>query len=429
MNHWKILEIEPESDLKAIKKAYAKKLKLTKPDEDPIGFQALHEAYKLAIKYAKQNAKRYPAYIEDEPDRSAAHTGNNTVGIETQVSFVDLEEESRSDFGKHIDEETIIQTPFLDEQLFDRQPPEHLNPDDKDSDKQEIGYEHISASTINFDLQTNEDQPQDMLTEHDNRQTGISASDEQALVENVIEHLKRKSNINLLQAWDQILDSPLLYDLRFKAWFTLKLFELIAEHQKSNYRYKLNRRTMLHLDALFLWSRQPERLEEYFDFSAIEAFQNSLRSPTEKFLFKYVCGRQHRGPMEYGNYYAKIGACIIDVALFLGVIYLGVTLNRNFPDLFTAPEETAVFLVLAWLFILFPLMEASPFQATPGKMILGLKVVDPQGKRLNIFHAIVRTLIFAASSIGFKITVWINLFINDGRLLHDKLSGSQVIKR
>jgi hypothetical protein len=47
---WSLLGIEPTGDEKAIRKAYAQKLKETRPDEDAAGFQALLKARDLALR-------------------------------------------------------------------------------------------------------------------------------------------------------------------------------------------------------------------------------------------------------------------------------------------------------------------------------------------------------------------------------------------
>ncbi len=61
---WDILGLYgPSDDLKVIKKAYAKKLRVTRPDEDPSGFMALREALENAKHYAHYN-QPYPM---DEP--------------------------------------------------------------------------------------------------------------------------------------------------------------------------------------------------------------------------------------------------------------------------------------------------------------------------------------------------------------------------
>ncbi|MDM5153675.1 tetratricopeptide repeat protein [Bacillus sp. DX1.1] len=54
MSIWETLEIEPTDNVAAIKKAYAKLLKIYHPEDDPEGYQRLREAFDKAIKSAKQ---------------------------------------------------------------------------------------------------------------------------------------------------------------------------------------------------------------------------------------------------------------------------------------------------------------------------------------------------------------------------------------
>lgn len=53
MVNWSILGIEPTKDISKIKKAYAQRLKIYHPEDDPAGFQKLREAYDAAVKYSK----------------------------------------------------------------------------------------------------------------------------------------------------------------------------------------------------------------------------------------------------------------------------------------------------------------------------------------------------------------------------------------
>ena len=52
MNIWKILGIEPTTDKKAIRKAYAAKTKVIHPEDAPEEFKRLHEAYQAALGFA-----------------------------------------------------------------------------------------------------------------------------------------------------------------------------------------------------------------------------------------------------------------------------------------------------------------------------------------------------------------------------------------
>ncbi len=53
MNIWNILNIPPTCDIKEVKKAYAKQLKLNHPEENAQGYQQLREAYSAALEYSK----------------------------------------------------------------------------------------------------------------------------------------------------------------------------------------------------------------------------------------------------------------------------------------------------------------------------------------------------------------------------------------
>ncbi|MFL0267974.1 tetratricopeptide repeat protein [Candidatus Clostridium radicumherbarum] len=69
MNIWSVLEIKPTEEVGAIKKAYAKKLKLHNPEEDPTGYQILREAYDRALKLAKnKKVNSYDKLFEFEKD-------------------------------------------------------------------------------------------------------------------------------------------------------------------------------------------------------------------------------------------------------------------------------------------------------------------------------------------------------------------------
>ncbi|MDQ0047791.1 tetratricopeptide (TPR) repeat protein [Paenibacillus polymyxa] len=57
MDIWTVLGVTSTSDLRMIKRAYAQKLKLTHPEDDPAGYQRLREAYDQAMRIAKSSQK------------------------------------------------------------------------------------------------------------------------------------------------------------------------------------------------------------------------------------------------------------------------------------------------------------------------------------------------------------------------------------
>ena len=58
------LGLPPDADERAIKRAYAAKLKTARPDEDPLGFQRLNEAYREALEAARWRRE----YGDDESE-------------------------------------------------------------------------------------------------------------------------------------------------------------------------------------------------------------------------------------------------------------------------------------------------------------------------------------------------------------------------
>lgn len=89
MTIWRILEIEPTENMSVIKKAYAKKLKIHHPEDDPEGYQRLREAYDRAVKYAKSQLTQ-SQFIEqaDEAEDELSST------FLTRVNLINNDESS-----------------------------------------------------------------------------------------------------------------------------------------------------------------------------------------------------------------------------------------------------------------------------------------------------------------------------------------------
>lgn len=64
---WDILGTEPTGDERALKRAYAKRLKLTRPEDDPAAFQELRDAYE----YALRNAAAIAEYVQQQAEAQA----------------------------------------------------------------------------------------------------------------------------------------------------------------------------------------------------------------------------------------------------------------------------------------------------------------------------------------------------------------------
>lgn len=88
----RLLDLPDDADERAIKRAYASKLKTTRPDEDPEGFQRLHEAYQAALAWV-----RYGPHDDDVAWADEDETENDTdVGNdETERDHLREDDEAR----------------------------------------------------------------------------------------------------------------------------------------------------------------------------------------------------------------------------------------------------------------------------------------------------------------------------------------------
>lgn len=81
---WATLGLAPGSDRDDIRRAYARRLRVTHPEDDPDGFKALREAYELALRYHEDAV--YRALAESE-DASEEEPGAEFEPIESAASY------------------------------------------------------------------------------------------------------------------------------------------------------------------------------------------------------------------------------------------------------------------------------------------------------------------------------------------------------
>lgn len=76
-NLWDILDTAPTGDERAIKRAYAKRLKVTRPEDDPAAFQELRDAYEYALRHAPRFAAELAEMHATQVDEVAAPDQEN----------------------------------------------------------------------------------------------------------------------------------------------------------------------------------------------------------------------------------------------------------------------------------------------------------------------------------------------------------------
>lgn len=82
---------------------------------------------------------------------------------------------------------------------------------------------------------------------------------------------------------------------------------------------------------------------------------------------------------------------------------------------------------LSWI-VYCTFMEASSHQGTFGKRLMDIKVVDENGKRLDLYKAFLRNALKVLSIVPLFIGILWIIFDKKGQAWHDKLSRSIVVK-
>jgi len=421
MNCWELLQLAPTTDVRAIKKAYAVLLKLNKPDENPAGFQQLHAAYQQALQWADRNAQAAPPASPApalSPVPETPPMADATPVVTPPISAVENSAPANA-------VETIapaqIETPppqptppLIKVEKFES-PPSRLHSD--------VPLIRPEPTHVHGQPFLRQDEP---LSAEEEAWENFLDQQWDSLVDQVEGVLEQKELRNDPRAWDFLVHAEALLDIEFKAEFSLRFLQRLVQifdEQQESTELMLLPDTVRYLNNTFWWDQRRQHLEEHFEEDELDTFMAWWQPPP---MPAATTGAVRSGPpIPYANYYRRWLALIIDGALLFAVGWL-VNLAGGFL------QEQVVFAALfsiAAYAVLNPLFEASPLQGSPGKYWCQMKVCNSEGERLPLWRALLRCALFGVSLYFIYITIIANMLIWDGRLLHDRLSGSCVLRR
>lgn len=150
----------------------------------------------------------------------------------------------------------------------------------------------------------------------------------------------------------------------------------------------------------------------------------------------------HVGDAEYAGFWRRFFAAFLDnfiVSILATVLLSGLTVlgfgvgmsmegpSASVEGLFMAIMLSyLLMIVMIWLY--FSAFEASPWQATPGKRLLMIKVCDLEGQRISFLRSTGRYWGKILSTIPLCIGYLMQPFTERKQALHDKLASTLVVK-
>lgn len=429
---WEILELTAEADQKAIKLAYAKKLKQTRPDADPEGFKALHAAYKQALAW-HANKVLYADKEDDwndewEDEPQVQPEPLSPLAADIEPASLQMPTEQTLDSSENLKPETKVE--LVQIQLAAESPSEaYSDPLQTTVLKAPLVTEPnteipLKNATLQHPLQVK-------ITQEPATQAWIQTEDQFAAD---WRQFQRQLSINIhteaarkqLKDWAFLEQLPSFMDLEFRERLSLELFGLLSESNLKAAEQKtlfIKAPVLQYLNQLFAWEEQWRFFTERFGEPQADAILLHIETQP--------AGQQAPKPVqpEQLYYYPRFLAFVIDILIIVGIGLFPVA-AIELPFKVDTGVNTVFLFVVLWFF-LYPMLECSQWEGSLGKQIMGLKVVNKRGQRLSVGHAYIRNLVTSACILGFKIVVWINILLAYKRsmLFQDWLTQSYVIKR
>lgn len=392
MNPWSILDMAPTHDSREIKRAYARLLKQNRPDDNPDGFQRLHEAYKRALSLAE---------AESAPVATAPLQHRDPVALspEQQAGWT----------------VTLTPAPVAETQAQVEEPPA---PSDE-----AISEAHMAALL---------ERCRKLISQHHGArqpQFWTFLSREPLLLDT-----------RLHQQFGNALFAILVEHQHKAPWNTAGLTPVEPE-------------ILGYLNSLFFWDTRKDELsvgkpEAVCNdlFHAIEDFQDhrSLQAVRggKKLIRVNHEKKRDETPDEYLFASPLVRAVATLFELFLLSLAMQVLGNLSlFAERFEEQARTDIrlALLLPVYLLLAALCQLSPLQATPLQRVLGFRLLTRDLKRVTLKPVLLRSLVLSTvpiliyletfySDAGLILVMLLGAnALMDGNLIQDRLSGTRLI--
>ena len=438
---WDVLGIEPYSDKRTIKITYAKLLKKTRPDEDPEGFKALHDAYKEALDEVTEHAE------ETEPQWFVPADSKQVTSIQQTQTFQDdsyhngdaePDYEAFLNGGNETTEQYTVEVSNSNQDFLPTEPyttplPEILPPKNLDQDTDPHTTPLPESKPTSYQSQRDLINTEEQLVEEDDyspsHQAELLERDWTLFLNELESLLETKIKNNRIADWSFLKEIPSMIDLEFRSQASDEVFENIAEINKL----ALEKRILLvkspvltHLNDFFQWDKKWQHYEDkFYDDAMLDA------------VYPYIHEKDTQGKVLKKKrekrelfYYKRIFSFVIDAGGIFGVtagvsaLLSAISIEMNSAKLF-------IVIPLVYFLFIIPILEASIWQASIGKRIIGIQVVNKIGLRIPWYQSFIRSLISIVCIVNFKIVIWINLILSwtvGWGLVQDIISQSYIIE-
>ncbi len=448
MDNWTLLGLEPGAAKKAIKQAYAKRLKQTRPEDNPEGFKALHSAYQWALQNSEEEAPVIILADEDIEEKIFERRASDDTTVipasnAATLGYVEAPEEAKEnpDPSKTVlaSSTTVREQPsapsvsLLAPSLIvaasvDTQSPPPLDIPPSQEASQTTFSETILPAPATTKTVVTETSVESSLVDEEY----ILYRQDWQLFEAKLANLWNNATTSMddPSQWHFLEQIPSILDLEFRQQASYKIFAQVSEAnviatQSKTLFVKPN--VLNYLNHVFNWENRWQEFERYFSTEQINAVFPYLDSLTAAHANTKTITVK---PQEL-FFFRRGNAFVIDGILIVIMSYLVTVLTIEWG--WTVEQAQTLGWQVAFVNVLLvnPLLEILPWRATLGKRVLGLCVVNSQGNTISIWQSFARTYLTLLNLGLIKFIGWVNFFIarRNNMLLQDWLTRSYVVRR
>lgn len=334
MYWWTVLEISEDSDLKTIKKAYAKLLKVHNPEDDAKGYQRIRTAYDEAVKYVKKNnkAQNNNEFINNSTENIIDKLDINEIIEDTSENYLDKEKLNKSKGHSYIDkisnEKNEKKYEVNEEKLNKSKVNSYIDNINNEKNKlnNETKEEKINKSKIdsyidyiNYESNQNKSEQNEQIKFKLRPQINNIYNEGQAENNNINEQIKmffdrlnRIYNYMSLRidasAWESLLSLDVIWNVSAFTIIEDELFDFLITHKY------LPAEIWTKLNNNFTWSKNEIKLYKKYSAPLVDEVLKKLKEPNKlKYDFlmiinseiadKYLYEREQAyEALEYGSY-------------------------------------------------------------------------------------------------------------------------------
>ena len=130
----------------------------------------------------------------------------------------------------------------------------------------------------------------------------------------------------------------------------------------------------------------------------------------------------------YAGFWLRAGALIIDIVIVYALVFACTLASAALQPVSGVASGVVVAVMIVLLFFYWAIFESSSRQATPGKMLMGIKVTNMSGVRIGFWHAFARHICRYVSALPLYIGFIFAGFTARRQAFHDMIAGTLVVR-